>query len=144
MIRKAETEDFSSLLAMAKRLWPNSGGKSLNEDIYEYVKDESKAAFLYFDEGEALGFALLSLRRDYVAGATSSPTGYLEGIYIEPQARHKGAARRLIERSEAWASERGCTELGSDVELQNTVSQSFHKSVGFEERERIVCYIKRI
>lgn len=38
----------------------------------------------------------------------------------------------------------GCDELGSDCELENTLSIEFHNGVGFEEANRLVCFIKKI
>jgi hypothetical protein len=36
------------------------------------------------------------------------------------------------------------TELGSDALLDNTLGQQAHRACGFEERERVVCFRKRI
>ncbi len=144
MIVKAENKNLDTAAALAKKLWPNSADESLKEDVRACIDSDNGAVFLLFDGENPEGFAMCSLRHDYVAGASSSPVGYLEGIYVEPQARRKGAAKRLLECCENWALERGCAELGSDAELHNTVSQSFHQSVGFDEEERVVCYIKKI
>ena len=45
--------------------------------------------------------------------------------------------------AKAWAKEQGCTEFASDCELTNTVSQEFHKKLGFEEANRVVCFVKK-
>jgi aminoglycoside 6'-N-acetyltransferase I len=37
---------------------------------------------------------------------------------------------------------RGCTELASDALIDNTVSHSMHRGLGFEETE-IVVYFKK-
>ena len=91
-----------------------------------------------------MAFVNLSLRRDYVAGAVSRPVAYVEGIYVEPELRHMGVARALIKLAEAWGKAKGCTQLASDVLLENTVSQAFHVAVGFQEVNRTVSFIKTI
>ena len=91
-------------------------------------------------DGEAVAFISLSLRHDYVEGTASSPVAYLEGIFVKPAFRKQGIARKLIEFSKNWALERGCSELASDCELENKTSEIFHKKLGFEEANRLICF----
>ncbi len=90
------------------------------------------------------GFVEVSLRRDYVEGANSSPTGYLEGIFVEKRFRKNGVARMLVREAEAWAKSKGATELGSDTRLSNRRSQKFHKALGFIQVEKNVAFIKEL
>lgn len=144
MIRTADLSDIDTVARLAHCLWPYASVGELKEEMKGFLTGDESVIFLYFDGDEADGFAQCQLRHDYVNGSTTNPVGYLEGIYVEPRARRRGVARELLSRCEAWARERGCTEFGSDVELQNTISQSFHEHVGFSEDNRIVCYIKPI
>ena len=52
--------------------------------------------------------------------------------------------RRLIEAAEQWARSRGCTEMGSDAEIANTLSHRAHAALGYEEIERVVSFAKRL
>ena len=45
---------------------------------------------------------------------------------------------------EMWAIEKGFDELASDAVLENSDSIAAHKALGFEEAERIVCFIKKL
>jgi aminoglycoside 6'-N-acetyltransferase I len=69
---------------------------------------------------------------------------YLEGLYVEPDWRRQGIARRLLRSAEAWGLERGCVEMASDAELQNTPGIAFHAAMGFSEANRVVCFIRPI
>ncbi|MEX0873688.1 MAG: hypothetical protein WD646_11485 [Actinomycetota bacterium] len=40
--------------------------------------------------------------------------------------------------------EKGCTELASDAELDNTDRQRFHAAVGLAEGGRIVAFVKKV
>ncbi len=103
------------------------------------------AAFIAIDDDAGIGgFAKAALRRDYVNGCESSPVAYLEGIYVRPGAWGGGVGRSLCGAVEAWARERGCTELASDARLDNAESQAFHGAIGFEETERTVFFRKRL
>lgn len=92
----------------------------------------------------AVGFAQCGLRRDYVEGTTSSPVGYLEGIFIKEEYRKRGLARDLLEACQEWAKEQGCTEFSSDCELDNEDSRKFHLKMGFAEANRIICFTKKL
>jgi aminoglycoside 6'-N-acetyltransferase I len=90
--------------------------------------------------GTALGFAEASLRTDYVNGTESSPVAFLEGLYVEPEARRQGVARALVDTVATWARTKGCRELASDTQLENLQSQAVHAQLGFTETDRVVCF----
>lgn len=143
-IRKAEIQDLSTLAELSCKLWPHH---TADEMLTEYRKGNanSEAAFFLAYAGETpIGFAQCQLRHDYVEGTSSSPVGYLEGIYVLPDHRHEGVAKQLLKECERWAKSKGCSEFASDCELTNTESLQFHLNVGFEEANRIICFTKQI
>ena len=95
------------------------------------------AGFGAFDGPKLAGFAEVS-ERAYGDGCDTSPVAWLEGIYIDPAYRRGGIGRLLVEAIVQWARARGLSELGSDVEIDNTVSLMTHASWGFAETERVV------
>ena len=86
----------------------------------------------------------LSLCYDYVPGADHFPVAYVEGLYVAGKSRRKGVGLALLKRAELWAITNGCTQLGSDVLIENEQSCRFHTQVGFREVERVVCFIKDV
>lgn len=56
----------------------------------------------------------------------------------------QGNAILLLTACENWAKEQGCLEFASDCELINAKSLDFHKSMGFFEANRIICFTKTI
>jgi aminoglycoside 6'-N-acetyltransferase I len=138
-------EDLELMVSMGQKLFPEASMMELREGFSEYVQDSEGVCLLCrLETGEAIGFVELSVRHDYVEGSTSSPVPYVEGIYVEEAYRGKGVARALIESGYSWAKSKGYTEMGSDVELHNTASMTFHEAIGFKEANRIVSYIKTI
>ena len=102
-------------------------------------------AFYLARAGERhIGFAQCALRHDYVEGTSTSPVGYLEGIYVLEEYRREGVAVGLLTACENWARQSGCKEFASDCELDNTLSLRFHLAVGFEEANRIICFAKKL
>jgi len=94
------------------------------------------------DDGRVVGFAEAALRHDYVNGTSTSPVVFLEGIYVSPYHRGRGAAAALVEAIADWGRAQGCTEFASDALLDDVDSHAFHRAVGFAEQERVVCFSK--
>jgi aminoglycoside 6'-N-acetyltransferase I len=84
-------------------------------------------------------FAEVGVRR-FADGCASSPVAYLEGIWVDPEARRSGAALALVQAAEDWARAAGYVELASDCEEGNLASEAFHHAAGFEEVQRSVCF----
>lgn len=144
MIRQAENRDIPVLSALAARLWPSHTAKEMEADIAETMSGADAVFFLAFDGAAAVGFAQCQLRHDYVEGTSSSPVGYLEGIFVDGAHRGRGIAKSLLAVCENWAKEKGCTEFASDCALENEQSQHFHRDLGFTEAGRIVCFTKKL
>ncbi len=94
-------------------------------------------------DGTLGGFAEVG-QRSYAEGCATSPVGYLEGLYVDPDLRQQGWARRLVAAAEAWARTQGCSEMASDCLIENTNSLVMHLALGYSEVERIICFRKTL
>lgn len=144
MIKQATLPDSGEAAKLALLLWPDHEFDKLEMDIRSIINSSGSAVFLYLQETLPIGYAQCSLRRDYVEGTSSSPVGYLEGIFVKEDFRQQGIGKQLLKECEAWAKEKGCSEFGSDCELDNSDSLKFHLNSGFEEANRIICFTKKI
>lgn len=143
-IRKAAEPDSATVAKLALRLWPSHEKIELESEFSALLNDPDAAVFLAYQNDMPIGFAQCQLRHDYVEGTSSSPVGYLEGIYVADGYRKIGIARNLLSACENWSKEAGCTEFASDCELINTQSLAFHLNVGFKEANRIICFTKHL
>ncbi len=142
-IDKAGEQALSDVAALAAKLWEHPA-QELAAEFSDLLGQGNTALFLAGQSGTAVGFAQCQLRHDYVEGTSTSPVGYLEGIYVEPAHRQHGVAAALLHACEAWAKRQGCTEFASDCELENADSLRFHQSIGFREANRIICFTKEL
>lgn len=125
------------------QLWPSHSREELHTSLQDAIS--AGGAVLLALEGERpVGFAQCALRRDYVEGSSTSPVGYLEGIFVLPEYRRRGIARRLVDACQSWAQLQGCKEFASDCEINNLDSLQFHLACGFMEANRIICFLKKI
>jgi len=133
-------------LALRQALWPDSSAQEHLEEIAGLLDDPQRYINLlaYTADGRPAGLAEASLRHDYVNGTEHSPVVFLEGLYVSAEQRRQGIAERLIEAVAQWGRDRGCVEMASDTGLENLLSQTVHKALGFEETERVVYFRKTL
>jgi len=143
-IETATAADLPDIASMMVLLWPEC---DVNEELISNraLLLSEKDTLLVAKVGEqTAGFIHLSLRYEFVEGTQSSPVGYIEAIYVQKEHRKTGAGRALVAAGENWCRTHGCQEMASDTELENTASTDFHESVGFEAKNRIVCFAKKL
>jgi len=105
---------------------------------------EHWAVFVVSPDGHAAaGFIEVHLR-ELAEGARGSPVPFVEGWFVAAGQRRRGLGRVLLEAAENWARSRGFSELGSDTQLSNDLSIEVHQRLGFDEAERLVCFLKQL
>ncbi len=133
-VRAMRPDEVPEVTEMMRTLWP--GG-----DSYDF-SDET--VFVWERENGGLGgFVSFSLR-PWAEGCESAPVPYIEGWWVAPDLRRAGVGRALVAAVEQWCREAGYGELGSDVELDNTVSLRAHAAMGFEPTLRVQFFRKRL
>jgi aminoglycoside 6'-N-acetyltransferase I len=138
-------EDCAEWVTLALALWPYETEQDMRELFLKRIPSKKDKTILCRDEkGEAIAFIDLSIREEYVEGSSSSPVGYVEGIYVKPEYRRQRIARALLGLGEEWSRAHGCREYASDTEIENVESQAFHLRAGFEEAHKIVHFIKKL
>jgi aminoglycoside 6'-N-acetyltransferase I len=131
---------------MRASLWPEEDIEALAHDTVRFFAGNDLGATIFVAEANdssLVGFLELSLR-SYAEGCAASPVPFIEGWYVAAEARHRGAGRRLAEAAENWARVRGFSEIASDTQVSNAMSQAAHEALGYEESERIVCFRKSL
>lgn len=128
---------------MLARLHSDMSAREWEETLLRLIAlPEPYVGFLAFDvAGRPVGMIDARIR-NFAEGAPSLTAPYVEDLWVDPQNRRHGVARRLLEAVEDWAREQGHGWLGSDARLDNHDSQDWHAAAGFEECERLVVFGK--
>lgn len=126
-------------------LWPDADRSELAGEMAGLLAREDFAVFGACG-GTTNGWASVKSEpaTSVAESCSTSPVGYLEGLWVEAKARRRGIGRRLVEAAAVWARGRSYREFASDAVLDNTGSQAFHERIGFAESERIVCFRLRL
>lgn len=143
MVVELNKEHIAEYKEIVKCLWKDIQAHEIDEIIMDHNLGKSKV-YVYIQEKKVVGFVNLSVRNDYVEGATTKAVGYVEGIYVCELNRRNQVAYKLINEGISFFKSLGIKELGSDTEIENEMSQIFHKAIGFHEVSTIKHYIMRI
>ncbi|SEB49282.1 aminoglycoside 6'-N-acetyltransferase [Paenibacillus sp. GP183] len=141
-IVEAQQQHLDIFLEMGLDLWTDYDYEELRVTLLDILQSDKYKVLFYCTDEEFIAFIYLSVRTDYVEGSDSSPTGYIEGIYVKPGHRRKGISRKLLTEGEQWLKGKGCKQIGSDIYIDNKVSYDFHTSIGFKEAGRLIALIK--
>jgi aminoglycoside 6'-N-acetyltransferase I len=129
---------------MRHALWPDADVAELAAEVDDFLGSEDQVAVVVERASGALCGFLEAGCRPFANGVDEQPCAFVEGWWVDADVRRTGVGRALMAAAADWARHRGFTELGSDVEIDNVGSQDAHKALGFEERERVVYFRKRL
>jgi aminoglycoside 6'-N-acetyltransferase I len=148
LIRLGTPEDRVALAPLRHALWPEASMFEHSGELEALLAGKAPgilpAVVLVAEggEGKLLGFLEAGLRSHADSCDPAQPVGYVEGWYVAEEHRHCGIGKQLLAAAEDWARGQGCVEMASDTQLENTLSQRVHESVGFRVVERAVLFRK--
>lgn len=131
---------------MRSDLWPDSQDQHAAELRAYFAGDSVDIAVCFVltdDAGQAVGFIELNVR-NFAEGSRQPAVPYVEGWYVAPPWRGRQLGLALMQQAEEWAKDLGYTELASDTEMDNHKSMALHLQMGFEETDRVVCFLKKL
>ena len=134
---------------MRRALWPIAPPGDIDREIDEHSTSGtiygSPTNVLIADRGGGRlgGFVEASLR-PLADGCRTSPVGYIEGWYVDDDARRQGIGRSLMRAAEEWARGQGCREMASDCLGHNHVSFAAHRKLGYTTPEREITFRKSL
>ena len=143
-VRLLEQSDWNEWRRMRGALWPDEPSAVTDPDMRAWLARADARVFVALrPDGSLCGFVEVATR-PYAEGCETSPVGFIEGWYVDPDVRRQGYGRALIEAAEEWARSAGYTEMGSDALIDNIVSHRAHERLGYTEVERLVAFRKSL
>lgn len=139
-IRQYQAADRRVYQTLREKLWPDCSDS--DNDTW-FARDDATSFLAFRDDGSMCGFVEVG-SRPYAEGCDSSPVGYIEGWWVDDDMRRRGVGRALIEAAEDWCRSKGRTEVASDALIDNDVSHTAHRALGFTEVERLVMFRKTL
>jgi aminoglycoside 6'-N-acetyltransferase I len=144
LIRRAAAADRAEWVRLRLLLWSDNTPEVFSAEIDAFLADPLAACFVAVRaDGRLGGFLEVGLRK-YADGCETTPVGYIEGWYVDEDLRQQGVGGRLVRAAEVWARGLGCAEMASDTWLWNETSIHAHLALGYEEKERLVHFAKKL
>lgn len=143
-IEELSQDNLTDLTELVLELWTECDFEEEYQAYKNIIEADDEICYLLQENNTYIGFIHLTLRHDYVEGTDDLPVAYIEALYIKAAYQREGFGKQLINVAELWAKQKGCSQLASDTELNNTKAIDFHKKAGFEEVNRIVCFVKNL
>jgi aminoglycoside 6'-N-acetyltransferase I len=144
LVRRAAPQDREHWLRMRMLLWPGDSPPAHLAEMEDMITDPLCAVFVAeTPQGRLVGF-LEAAQRKYADGCDTSPVGYIEGWYVEPDVRRAGVGKLLVMAAEDWARQSGLREMASDCLIDNQISYNAHISLEYQEVERLIHFRKSL
>jgi aminoglycoside 6'-N-acetyltransferase I len=141
-IRAYRDSDWPAWLRLSLALFPEQSADELESGMREHrARSDAEVFVAEREDGSVAGFVEVGAR-PYADGCDTSPVGYIEAWYVDPDARRKGYGRALLAATEEWAGSRGYREMASDAQLNNEISYEAHRRAGYAEVDRVVQFRK--
>jgi ribosomal protein S18 acetylase RimI-like enzyme len=147
-IRTATPDDERQLLALIadhqdyhralESDWP--AGSEIASEYLRYLQDECAAfdggIFVAENAGSLAGFLCVSNRR----GAPDHPDrhAFVQDVFVAPEYRRRGIARRLMDAAEMFAASRGVREIRLAVLERNVDARGLYEALGFRGYARVL------
>lgn len=143
-VRPYREGDWAEWLRLSLSLHPDATPLEHEGDMRSIIaRDDAEAFFIERPNGKLGGYVEVGAR-PYADGCTTSPVGYIEAWYVDPDLRRGGYGRALLEAAESWARARGYREMASDAVIDNEVSYHAHLRSGYSEVDRVVQFRKSL
>ncbi len=145
LIRRYQPSDWAEWLRMNHALFAAEFTEEDENEMRETAaKSDAAVLVLARPGGDRLAGFVEAGTRSVVDGCLTSPVGYIEAWYVDPDVRQSGYGKALLHAAEDWAREQGYQEMGSDALLDNHVSHRAHEGGGYIEVGRVVTYRKNL
>ncbi len=131
--RECRTEDFDSVVALLRQLWPD---KQLDpvalRRVYDRTLASDRQVYLCAESGKQIvGFGSLTIKSNLWSEAF---VGYVDELVVDEAHRGRGIGKQLLDHLISWARERGCNRIELDSAFHRKEAHAFYERQGFQSR----------
>jgi ribosomal protein S18 acetylase RimI-like enzyme len=140
-IRSAEERDIAALARLAGQLGYPSTAEEVRERFSKTVTAADHATFVAVAPGDTvIGWIQLCEARSIESDARADITG----LVVDAEFRSGGAGRRLVERGEEWARQRGLALVGVRSNVVRERTHVFYERLGYSVTKTQKVFRKRL
>lgn len=142
-IVRADLDDVPNLVPLYRRFFVEDAievaPREIEANLEQMLGDPRAAVFMTIADGQICGIASASL----TCGVEFGWVAEIEDLFVEPEYRRQGLARRLIEAVLKWTKDRGAHRtilvITPEAEQAHSLTALYTK-FGFVRSDRILMY----
>lgn len=140
-IRAARAADYAQIAELSRQLGYESTAGEIAARI-EAMRDSADHAVFVGElpGGQIGGWIGAFVFRSVEADARAE----VSGLVVETRVRSQGIGRRLLERAEQWAREKGCRAIGLRTNVVRERAHTFYERQGYRHTKTQRSYRKEL
>lgn len=128
-IRAPEPQDYARMAELAGQLSYKSNAEEVARRLLGMRGSADHAVFVAETaDGDLVGWIGAFVYRCVEADARAE----ISGLVVDERVRSLGIGRRLLERAEQWAREKGCAAVGVRSNVIRGRAHTFYERLGYE------------
>jgi GNAT superfamily N-acetyltransferase len=140
-IRAARPQDYPRMAELSRQLGYESSAQQIAARMSNIEGSSEHAVFVaQSPEGRILGWIGLCILHMVEADARAE----VSGLVVDENTRSKGIGRRLLERGEQWAREKGCRQIGLRTNVIRERAHAFYERQGYQHTKTQRTYRKNL
>jgi ribosomal protein S18 acetylase RimI-like enzyme len=140
-IRCLEDTDLGEIIGIDEKIGGDYRPEVWEQRMAYYSRRDPEASVVAESGGRVVGFMFGEIRSGEFG--MEEPTGWIEVLGVDPEARGQAVGRRLAESMMAYFEGQGATAVRTMVEAEMVGIERFFESLGFEPAS-LRPYVKRL
>jgi GNAT superfamily N-acetyltransferase len=138
VVRRAAVEDAERVVALSTQLGYPTSPEDSQRYLARVARDASHVVFAAAEDGWVVGWGhVRALMHDDRAAE-------IEGLVVDEAYRGRGIGRLLIEASERWMRERGCSTAFVRSGITRERAHRFYEGLGYENTKTSLTFRKML
>ena len=139
-IREINGADAAAVAALSGELGYPVSTDAMRKRIESLAEQADRAVYVACLGGEVVGWIDVGVTQHL----QSEPRAEIGGLVVSSEARNAGIGRRLVQRAEEWARDRGLTSMVVRSQIAREGAHRFYLREGYERTKTSAVFTKRL
>lgn len=141
VLRTVRPQDADRLAVLSAQLGYPATPEQIGRRLQAIQDDENHGVFVVEStDGQVIGWVHVFVRQLLLVSRHAE----IGGIIVLAEQRRRGLGRRLMERAEGWARDRGCEAVYVRSNETRERAHRFYEGIGYEQIKTSRVFLKRV
>lgn len=127
IIREAKTKDSEAIAKLGIQLGKEVTAEEIEKRLKEMDSDTLQETFVAEENGTILGWVNVTAYNEILSGTQAR----IGGLVVDINTRGKGIGRKLMEKTEEWARDKGSKSMKLSSNTKRTEAHTFYEKIGY-------------